>query len=365
MPHPRPISPLFLPLFFLHGSLIVLGFASRPSPYRPLLFLPVAFVAYYTVSLSRVCSITTVPPVDFAAGAWLLVQTISSFNGMVLYDAQKTLYRVVDTPGQITTEPFVERVRWGFDLFMNLRGIGWNHEPRRLPRNPQSLNESRAAFVISRFWTLGELGLVIVALRLVFGDPNTTSDSSRRLHIEILSRLLPLVSLALVGTIVHSISSVAAVGFGISKPAAWPPGIGKFADAYTVGNCWGLVWHQGVRVHLVTLAQFILHDIFKVPSKPTYMFRFLSLHIVFFLSGLIHVGFEFMAHGQASSEFIVLFMLQAWAITAEQAVQYIAFGSVSRIEAPSFWWRLIGYVWVGCWVIACAPLAEGVVRKVD
>lgn len=52
---------------------------------------------------------------------------------------------------------------------------------------------------------------------------------------------------------------------------------------------------------------------------------------------------------QRSLGFLQFFMLQAAAITAEDAVQYVYARAFGPGNHPRLWQRWLGYVWVVCW----------------
>jgi hypothetical protein len=117
---------------------------------------------------------------------------------------------------------------------------------------------------------------------------------------------------------------------------------------------------------LLSFASFVLHSTSADPStsvKPTFIFGLLQLHVSFFLSGLIHMGGEFIILGHYSSGFLLFFVLQGWGITAEIVVRYSVIGPTRKADRPTLLWRLAGHAWVLCWFTATLPLAHGLVNE--
>jgi hypothetical protein len=243
MPYTQPVSCGFFLLIGLFEALIVLGYALKPSCYRPLLFIPIALIPFYVLSISRSYAITGVLMVDFILGTIILLQTVSAFDGFVVTDVQKTLHRVGEKPGQISLAPFTERLIWGAHLLVSPRGIGWGHEIPHA-RSPESQACGRAEFMFSRLSTLANCGLIVVFVLILYHiDPTlsygVSSVLNRALHRRaVLSVLSYVVGFVLLNTS-HCIASILLVGTGVSTPEDWPPIFGPLSRAYTLQNFWG------------------------------------------------------------------------------------------------------------------------------
>jgi hypothetical protein len=243
MTYSQPSSGVFFLLMGLFEAFIVLGYALKPSCYRPLLFIPIAFIPFYVLSLSRSYAITGVLMVDFILGTIILLQTVSAFDGFVVTDVQKTLHRIGEKPGQITLAPFTERVIWGVHLLVSPRGIGWGHEIPHA-RSPDSQACGRAEFVLSRLSTLANCGLIVVfGLILYHIDPTLSYGGSSVLNRALYRRAaLSVLSYAVMFILLntsHCIASIVMVGTGVSTPADWPPIFGPLSRTYTLQNFWG------------------------------------------------------------------------------------------------------------------------------
>jgi hypothetical protein len=173
------------------------------------------------------------------------MQTLFAFDGIVLKDVQKTLYRIDEKPGQITSTPFLTRLAWSWHLHNSPRGVRWAHKLSHIPKNPQHLNtpDSRWGFVFNRFLTL----CLCVGISIAFMFVNAANPAlvpgalplvNQSLYIRALSLYgLGLPALAHINSI-HCILSMMLVATGISQPADWPPLFGSPAGAWTVQNLW-------------------------------------------------------------------------------------------------------------------------------
>ncbi|KAJ3563863.1 hypothetical protein NP233_g8663 [Leucocoprinus birnbaumii] len=347
----RP-SGLFLPLIVAYEAVIMLAYALKLSQYRPLLFIPVSLILCNIVLLSRSCAITAVPPVDFLLGATLLTQAFTAFDGIVLTDVQKTLCRIGETPGHVTSTSFAKRLAWALDLNFSPRGVGWAHEVPGLPKRPDSTLRSKRSFLLSQTYALLKTAIMAVILRAASDlEPMMWYGATPAWDEPLYFRVM---------------ASIAApvVGVGISQPSEWRPLFGPLDASYTVRNYWSVTWHQILRKPLAKISDHILRKFFpRSAVRPTLAYRFIQLHLIFFLSGLIHLGAEFIVRGEGGINFLVFFILQPWIITLEEIIQYLVTGTASsRNRRPKLIWRLVGYVWVFCWCVALMPLSQGFIN---
>ncbi|KXN80615.1 hypothetical protein AN958_09405 [Leucoagaricus sp. SymC.cos] len=305
-------SSFSLPLFGFFESLLLLGCTLRPSWYRPLVFAPMPFIAYYLAF---------------------------------------------------------------FHLFCSPRGVRWAHELPHIPQNPPSPNllphRKRRTFVLSRLHTLG----ICTAIQLVFLVinsanpvlvPGTTPLVNQPLYVRFPCTLaLGLPGLAQMNS-QHCVMSILLVGWGIPQPADWPPLPCPFLNIYSVQNfCqWRNVWHQMLRTLLLSTANFIIHTVLGLPhgisSKTSTLIGLIKLHTVFFISAIIRYAGEFMTLGFGGDDGVFyFFVLQAWAVTLEVLVRFLVTGSARASNTPPpMGWRLLGYLWVGCWFVVVTPLVQ-------
>jgi hypothetical protein len=247
MAYSHPTSGVFFLLILgLFEALIVLATAwirAQTISLPPLLFIPVAFIYFYVLLLSRYYAITTgVLMVDFALGTVILSHAIYAFDGFVLTDVQRVLYKIGGKPGQITLAPFTERLIWGAHLLVSPRGIGWGHEIPHV-RSSDSRACGRAEFVLSRLSTLARCRLIAVFVLILYHiDPTLSYGVSsvlnralyRRAALSVLSYAASFISL----NALHCIAGIVLVGTGFSTPADWPPIFGPLSRAYTLQNFW-------------------------------------------------------------------------------------------------------------------------------
>ncbi|KAF9450452.1 hypothetical protein P691DRAFT_701161 [Macrolepiota fuliginosa MF-IS2] len=361
-------SAFSLPLCGLLQGLIVLGYALRPSWYRPLVFVPISLIAYYLTFRSA-----TGTAADVGLGSGITTQLLFAFNGIILTDVQKTLYRIGEQPGQITSAPFRTRFAWGWHLHNSPRGVRWGHEVAHISKNPPSLNppQNKKAFMFSRISMIC-LFIGVQATFLVINTanpalaPGATPLYSQSIYIRVLSTLgLGIPGYAQIN-VLHYIMSVILVAVGISRPVDWPPLFGSPGAIYTVRGFWRKFWHQMLRGVLLNTTNFIIHTILRIPytsakSSPRIklILGLLKLHTVFLVSALVHAAGEFMMLGYGGSGALYFFVLQAWAITLEMAIQYLVTGSTRPSnKPPALIWRLLGYAWVVSWFILVVPFMQ-------
>lgn len=233
-------SAFSLPLYGAFHGLIILGYALRPSWYRPLVFIPIGLIAYHLVFRS-----TTGTIADVGVGGSIISHLLFAFDGIVLTEVQKTLYRVGEEPGRIISAPFRTRFAWGWHLHNSPRGVRWAHELAHIPKNPPSLNspQNRKAFVLSRIFTI----FVCVGVQSAFYFVNSANPALAPGAVSLFKQSLYVRTLSMSGlgipgyaqmNVLHCIASVIAVATGLSQPADWPPLFGSPKGMYTVQGFW-------------------------------------------------------------------------------------------------------------------------------
>ncbi|KAF5359451.1 hypothetical protein D9756_002935 [Leucocoprinus leucothites] len=360
-------SPFPIPLFILLESLILLGYALRPSWYRPLLFIPIPFIVYHLVFHT-----TTGTIADVGLGSTLVIHFFFAFDRLVLTDIQKTFHRIGEKPGEITSASFLDRLAWSLHLHCSPRGVGWNFEVPHIPKNPPSPDGpgKRKAYVVSRLGTVLICAAVQGASMIINSAnpalvPGTIPLHNQPLYVRVLSILgLGAPGLAYLN-LQHCVVGILLVGSGISEPEDWPPLFGSLSGMYSVQNFWRNVWHQMLRRIFLSTANFIIHTVLRFPhgtsSKSSLPIGLLKLHTVFLVSGIIHYAGEFMMLGYGGNGALLFFVVQAWAITLEVVVRYLITESTranASEKPPTGIRRLLGYVWVFCWFVAVTPLIQ-------
>ncbi|KAJ3576435.1 hypothetical protein NP233_g448 [Leucocoprinus birnbaumii] len=369
MPHLRQPSLYLLFLAGLHQVLIVLGYTLRNPRHRSWAFDLIAFVTYRIIFRSRSVCMTGVTALDLPLGICILVQTVAAFNGLVLIDAQKILYRVGEQPGQIVSASLKNRLFWAIDLLCNPRGIGWMHEISGVRQAMDNEGRYHTTFISLRLKKLGVDGIVLIIVLTFYVIDPTISYGAQNGQPLIRRGLICLLGYGALYTALdaaHCSASIVAVTLGISTPNHWPHFFGPVTNAYTLQNFWGLsvkyyrvFWHQSLRKPLVDLTKFIV----RCHSSSSSSHRLLKLYTVFILSGLIHMGAQFIVSGKWSTSFLFFFVLQPLGIAIEVVVHHFTMGLLHGGEKLQWLWRLVGYVWVLIWMTAAAPLAHEIVTE--
>ena len=129
-------------------------------------------------------------------------------------------------------------------------------------------------------------------------------------------------------------------------------------------------WHSGLRNPLLSTADFLTYDILRLP-EGTLLARYVRIFATFFISGTIHRSVDRTAGiDPASNTAMTLFLMQAVGITAEDFAQW-AFRvwklgrwptkedrlghEKGSLEGPTLWQKVLGYLWVGVWLIWTTP----------
>lgn len=224
-------------LYILFFCLSFYGLATKPSPFRPLLILPITGIALYLARFTM----TSSPLHDYLLGTLICGNLFSASDFILLTDVQNEL-RLVGQSDPISGCSLGARLKWAFKLFIGVRGVGWTHEPTYALR-ARNKKLSRWAFVIVQAINL--VGYICVLRFLeVFQDiytylPNSSSNTPKFL-LETLR--LPLVAYLLAYSHIslsHLSISALSVATRTTTPQDWPHLFGVLSDAYTVRRFWG------------------------------------------------------------------------------------------------------------------------------
>ncbi|KAF8656246.1 hypothetical protein AX16_002682 [Volvariella volvacea WC 439] len=242
----RPFSD---PLMGFSQSIILLSLIVQPSRFRFILFIPVLLCNLYLITRTT----TQNPGKDNIIGSVLATHLLTASDFILLTNPQKAL-KLWTEKEPIALNPvragsLFGRVKWGFQLFLNPRGIGWEHEPiNSLRSKPTS---SRWNFVASQvLWTCAYVLLYDLA-GLYRHWAGTNIDLSR-MTIQGERMSLPgaifwrSMHLGMFGTISvthmcisYTALSAVLVGVGVTEPRDWPHLFGYWSRAYTIRNFWG------------------------------------------------------------------------------------------------------------------------------
>lgn len=267
---------LLVTLFGLH----FLALFVKPSPYRPLIFLPIcSIVTYLMLSTNRGDS-TPVRGSSIASVALPILFSASDY--IFLTDAQRVLRR----KGQKVPADEMEwraRLQWAFALFSSPRGIGWEHESRHIIRPlPPSVCACRPSFFKAQVIRLVVYAVLLDVLRWHDRwNPCYAKDGPSITAFGWMWRCFSMFSWSIQTYIqidrLYWVLGLLSVSAGLSSPGEWPYFFGDLWDAYTVRRFWGSVavllfpvlctlnfihsrtWHQLLRgvSHLTRLAWWI------------------------------------------------------------------------------------------------------------
>lgn len=189
------------------------------------------------------------------------------------------LWRLDRPTGEaVSFSPFsYEKIKWALVLLLNLRGVDWSFQVRKIPKMG-SRYSSRTRFIVAQMVEL--LGVLFMAdlmsnalSRLVFTHPGHPAGT---LNSKCLTLRDPDPSWRFLKTLVYGAGpyyfinmqyitcSIVAVAVGFSQPKVrhfeeshvgnaltieqdWPPLFGKLAEVTTVRKFWGQFWQQMMR----------------------------------------------------------------------------------------------------------------------
>ncbi|KAH7908858.1 membrane bound O-acyl transferase family-domain-containing protein, partial [Hygrophoropsis aurantiaca] len=251
------------------------------------------------------------------------------------------------------------RLHWVYTASISLRGVGWTTPAKHIPA-PRAHN--RTDFVLStvlravRQFILFDAARVYVCYNPVFAAHNPASVS-----VSITSQgcLLRCASIIAWGAMpycafdmAHSLLAVVSVALELSEARAWPPLFGRWKDAYTLRRFWGRTWHQLLRRPLSAIAKSAARSLgFKPGSRGS---SYVQLYLVFILSGAVHVGGDAKLNARHTGFSWPFFVLQAMAITLEDAVIGLARHAGFTDATPLA--HLVGYLWVCSWFYVSYPV---------
>jgi hypothetical protein len=228
----------FVALFTISQLLLLMGLVVKPSPYRWMLWPPIACINCYCYFYTP----TNDGPND--EGLRRCVSIIYAFvasDFILLTDVQREL-RLVGQHEPISNSRFWSRLKWGVKLFFGARGVGWTHEPRSVLATHS--HATRDQFLLSQLCWLAGCVLINDAFSILMrADPFLVKHAPPFAEQPLRWRCWGVVLFAVSSTvnvsIIHITSSIVIVGAGLSEPSMWPPFFGKWVDAYSVRKFWG------------------------------------------------------------------------------------------------------------------------------
>ncbi|PPQ83989.1 hypothetical protein CVT25_000535 [Psilocybe cyanescens] len=284
------------------------------------LLVSLTWISYYLITETN----TGDPAADLGLGSALLTQLLTALDSMYFTDPNTLINYHEPHPGTITEKPLSQRIRWAFNLYTNNRGLGWAHEPSDLPE-PYEPSTPRWKFVRVRLAVAG-LSVLVECVAFITAVSNPAMNTPGQLVSEspFLWRALGVVSFgaaaaARINAASCAISAVV-VGLGFSTPDRWPSLFGSPLEAWTVRRFWSMA--SDVKK---AASHFILVEVLRLPPLSQKInnkvlrtiHTALFLNMAFLISGLVHIGGEYMFLGRMGYGAFKFFCLQGAGITLE------------------------------------------------
>jgi hypothetical protein len=225
----------FFTLYTVCLGLLLLSVSIRPSPWRWMfwpLIIGIDCGCYYVfwVTGDKISLGNT-------ENSSLIGVIFISSDFILLTNVQQEL-RLVGQKEPVSNSGIWARLKWGLQLLVSGRGVGWAHEPRSvLPPHPTL---TRTQFVLSRFGRLVAYTLIYDLINILFLKDFLSSDERiGKLAWRSWAISFFAISARIIVTGPHLVCSMICVGSGLSEPTVWPHLFGKWSDAYTVRRFWG------------------------------------------------------------------------------------------------------------------------------
>ncbi|KAL2003549.1 hypothetical protein VTN02DRAFT_3439 [Thermoascus thermophilus] len=396
------INPIVLLLVELGITSIVVGFTAPFSVTRIGALLPVAICVWQCISTAmedymiRRCwaglvaghaVLSLVGYVDVALLSRWSFQTrgpataiASSSSSRDVSGKQQQQQQAAKRPGDhddddVDGSSWWNRLTFGFLVACSCRHVGtpWQLKNTfRFSNSDPDYVPSRAAFLMQAAF---KFLLCYLALDVLtsHSDPEISKKYFstqkipvlRRLHEISAEELIVRTSTTIVIGIIavsivvvnYSLLAFLAVLFGFGEPRDWPPCFGSIFDAYSVRRFWRMVWHQSFTHRFLSVALFLIHDVCKFP-RGTSVARYARFLTVFLISGVVHLLIDTAAgiplHESGAIQF---FCTQVLGILMEELVAgaYCRGCTTCGKRLPPLVERLIGYAWVGAFLVWCVP----------
>ncbi|RDW57797.1 hypothetical protein BP5796_12598 [Coleophoma crateriformis] len=189
-----------------------------------------------------------------------------SLGDMTTYEGASELdqSKLADASGMLSPwQAFFKKFRWGLELSVTARGIGWSWQVKNVPSSTASaaswtksdfhevfsrhlvyFDLSNCIFVLKN---IGRALIFVILIRLraciLTSYPASTFHSSN-VVVQSLLCFIYGSKTAFGLNMMYAIAAAITVSVGIYDPCDWPPVFGNFADAYTLRRFWGQSWHQ-------------------------------------------------------------------------------------------------------------------------
>ncbi|KAJ7626833.1 membrane bound O-acyl transferase family-domain-containing protein [Roridomyces roridus] len=357
-PSLHPFNPSLLGLYSL---LILVPLVVRPSPYRPLCFIPILALTAYVLCFTSTGT--------FEGDYYLSIQWLTYFfaasDYILLTDVQRELRQVSLNPASSVDKRLVEerslwdRTRLALSLLSTPRGIGWAHEPRHnIPAHPPA-STPRTTFICKRLLCALTFFLMHDAANLhVRWNEMYRADGRGWMADGWAWRAVACIGYGASAysaiEMIGILGSVLSVVVGVSRPEEWPMLFGGPREAWTIRRFWSRAWHQMLHRSLSAHGKFLAHKMLGL-TPGTLPSLYIRLYTGFFISALLHYGAESMALHHLRGRALSFFMLQAVGITLEDVIFRLARKTpLGRLEG-SVGARLVGYAWTLGWFALVLP----------
>lgn len=229
-------SVKFSGIWALSQAFLISALVVRPSPYRWILFLPIASISVYLLFCTSTGNITR----DDIVGSVILAYLFIASDYILLTDVQRD-FHLIGQREEISQAPLSRRLRWGLRLFTSPRGVGWRHEPTA-SLAPHPKTTSRITFVAYQMMWTGAYILVfdLVGIfnrwNLALAKDSLIDDGGWSWRLRIASGFF--VSAIAQTSLLYTIISATFVACCLSEPRDWPHLYGRWEDAYTLRRFW-------------------------------------------------------------------------------------------------------------------------------
>ncbi|PPR01958.1 hypothetical protein CVT24_011107 [Panaeolus cyanescens] len=338
----------------------IISLSIWPSPYRPILFLPVVFLSAFVIFRSGISLQDYYA--TYAIGIKLTTITLLTSTDILLSEPQSE-FRTKDHQSRSaynSSSPFLSRLWWGLCVWINPRGINFAHEPKNLPPRPtETTNRAfyrRQIKGIVPYLILWELvGWLNRSNPYYYQlvDPSSITGYRRLWRLAGVTYWFHLAYMLSPG---YRLMSIVGVALGLSKPRNWPDMFASPREAYTIRRFWGIFWHKLFRRIFTTHADFIASKL-QLPKTGLFQ-RYFKTFVIFGFSGILHLGGDAIAmHSITDSGLMITFLLQAVAIMTEDGVLWLLGRAGLR---RSRFTKMVGYVYVFLWFSWCTTFSSDI-----
>ncbi|KAF8909539.1 membrane bound O-acyl transferase family-domain-containing protein [Mucidula mucida] len=349
MTNPFSIEVIIFAVFCLASALVVKPTSRFP---RWLFFIGTLPTAYlYTSTTGNIVG-------DVVLACCILWFILTASDLILLSNPQHDFRWIRQREVPIESASFGARVKWSLRLISSLRRVGWDHEPQNVLRPRPVPGTSRTLFLVRQsfkmlWWILVMDGTTLCIRQSPAFKKDGMSFTARPWYWGVTDMFFGALTIESSMIVTHGMVCLVSVALHLSRPEDWAPAFGYWGEAYTIRRFWGRTWHQFLRRILVAHGRFVARRVFSF-EPGTKVSAYVQLYIAFFLSGLVHWGYEPMVGMSWRDGWgLPFFILQATAIMVEDGI--IALGRRCGIDKGRGMY-ILGYTWVGVWFYATLPI---------